>query len=155
MKLSKIIAEKSRDVPVPAIDYRASLRDVARMMEEKHISALMVTDQDHFDPLHYKGIFTVLQFVEALSRGANPDDRVENHMITRMIVATGDDDVEYVVNVMIRHKISHLPVIANKRVAAIISMADILEIQNIEKDIQLHWMSDFTGSPGGDWNKVF
>ena len=156
MKLSRIVAEKSTDASVPAIDYRATLREVAKMMSEKHCAALMVTDLDHFDPLQYKGIFTVLHFVGALARGADPDsDKVEDHMITRMIVATVEDDVDYVVNVMVRHKLSHLPVIQDRKVVALISMADILEIQNIEKDIKLHWLSDFTGAPGGDRNQVF
>lgn len=156
MKLSKIVAEKNIDAPVPSIDYRSTLREAAKMMEEKHCAALMVTDCDHFDPLQYKGLFTVLHFVDALAKGADPDQaKVGDYMITRMIVATGEDDVDYVINVMVRHKLTHLPIIQDKKVAALISMADILEIENIEKDIKLHWLSDFTGSPGGDRNQVF
>ncbi|MPN58449.1 hypothetical protein SDC9_206154 [bioreactor metagenome] len=94
--------------------------------------------------------------IDAIAKGGDPDKtEVGNHMVTRLLVAGGNDDVDYVVNVMVRHKLTHVPVIQNKKVAAIISMADILEIQNIDKDIQLHWLSDFTGSPGGDRNRVF
>jgi|GEM_PF-343505 predicted transcriptional regulator len=156
MKLSKIIAEKMANGGVLSIDYRATLRETAKLMQEKHRAALMVTDKDNFDPLKYKGVFTVLHFVDALASGANPDlDKVEDHMTTRMIVATDSDDCDYAANVMIRHKLSHLPVIQNKKIVALISMADILEIENIEKDIKLHWLSDFTGSAGGDRNQVF
>ncbi|OQA77814.1 MAG: CBS domain protein [Lentisphaerae bacterium ADurb.Bin242] len=155
MKLSKIVAEKYNG-SVPSIDYRATLREASKMMREKQCAALMVTDLEHFDPLQYKGLFTALQFVGALAGGADPDrDKVGDYMLMRLIVATGEDDVEYLKNVMVRHKLTHLPVIQNKKVAAIISMADILEVENIEKDIKLHWLSDFTGAPGGDRNQVF
>lgn len=156
MKLSQIVAEKEVNGSVPSIDYRATLREAAKMMEEKHCLALMVTDRDNFDPLQYKGLFTAVQMIDAIAKGGDPDKtEVGNHMVTRLLVAGGNDDVDYVVNVMVRHKLTHVPVIQNKKVAAIISMADILEIQNIDKDIQLHWLSDFTGSPGGDRNRVF
>ncbi len=155
MKLSKIVAEKHAG-PVPSIDYRATLREASKMMQGKQCAALMVTDCEHFDPLQYKGLFTALHFVDALAKGADPDkDCVGDYMLTRLIVATGEDDVEYLRNVMVRHKLTHLPVIINKKVAALISMADILEIENIDKDIKLHWLNDFTGSPGGDRNQVF
>ncbi len=156
MKLSMIVAEKCCKGPVPAIDYRATLREAARMMQGKACAALMVMDREHFDPLQYKGLFTLVQFIDALAKGADPDTApVGDYMMTKLIVATGEDDIDYLKNVMVRHKITHLPVIMERKVAAIVSMADILEVENIEKDIKIHWLNDFTGSPGGEWNKVF
>ena len=57
-----------------------------------------------------------------------------------MIVASCEDDVEYVMNVMVRHNISHLPVIEGKAISGVISKADILESLNVEQDIELHWL---------------
>ncbi len=156
MKLSKIVARKNADGFVPMVDYRASLHEAAQMMQTTRCSALMISDKDHFDPLQYKGLITAHNFIEALAKGVDPKQaKVEDYMVTRMIVGTGDDEADYLINVMVRHRLSHLPVVMDRKVAAIISLADILEIENLEKDIQLHWLSDFTGSPGGDRNKVF
>ncbi len=156
MKLSKIVAKKNVHDQVPSIDYRATLREAAKMMKSHHCTALMVTDKDNFDPLQYKGLFTTVHFIDALAHGVDPDQAtVENYMITRMIVGTGEDEADYLINVMVRHRLSHLPVVLDQKIAAIISLADILEVENIDKEIRLHWLSDFSGSPGGDRNKVF
>ena len=48
-------------------------------------------------------------------------------------------------NVMVRHNISHLPVIEGKAISGVISKADILESLNVEQDIELHWLSDYSG----------
>lgn len=63
-----------------------------------------------------------------------------------MIVANVCDDVEYVMNVMVRHNISHLPIIDGKNIAGVISRNDILSELNVERDIELQWLGDYSGA---------
>lgn len=99
------------------------------------------------EPLKFTGIVTKSDIVRSVSANTSkPDeDKVDDFMTRQMIVASCEDDVEYVMNVMVRHNISHLPVIEGKAISGVISKADILESLNVEQNIELHWLSDYSG----------
>ena len=107
---------------------------------------LMVVEKN-ISPLKFIGIITKSDIIRSISANtANPDvDKVDDFMTRQMIVAACEDDVEYVMNVMVRHDISFLPVIEGKTIGGVISRADILESLNVERDIELHWLSDYSG----------
>lgn len=141
MKLKKVLAD--REVKgVLTIEKTESLRNAAKKMTLQGASALMVRDGEKF-----VGILTKEDLVRSMSMD-NVDPvsvPVSQFMTSRMIVASEEDDVEYVMNVMLRHKIGHLPVIVGKTIGGIITKDDILQVLNVEREIRLQWMSDYTG----------
>ena len=130
----------------------ASIEDILeRAAAKKMIGAgtdyLMVRAKDS-EPPEFIGILTKVDIVKSLcAENSNPDtDTVDQFMSRRMVVANVGDDVEYVMNVMVRHKISHLPVIEGKSIAGVISRNDILAALNVKQDIELQWLSDYSGA---------
>lgn len=146
MKIKKTLADKI-DRKLCMIESGATIRDAAKKMTGMNTGSLMVVEKDNAEELKFAGIITRSDIVRAVSmEGSNPDtDKVDDFMTRRMIVAAEDDDVEYIMNVMVRHNISYLPVIEGKTIGGVISRADILESLNVERDIELHWLSDYTG----------
>jgi CBS domain-containing protein len=61
--------------------------------------------------------------------------------------------VDYAMNVMIRHKISHLPVIEDKRIAAVVSIGDLIKELYDEDEIKIRYYGDYIG--GTYKNEVF
>lgn len=147
MKL-KMVLENCKISTVYAVCRSKALREAARKMMAFKCSALLVTDCEE-NPPKYVGIITHSDLVRAMSiesidLGTVP---VSDFMTRQMIVACEDDDVEYVMNVMVRYSIGHLPVVVGKQVGGIISKNDILQILNVEREIEIQWLNDFSGIP--------
>ncbi len=145
MKLKKVLEEK-REKKLSLIESGATVRDAAKKLISMDSGYLMVVEKGA-EPPRFVGIITQSDVVRAVSMNTSkPDtDTVDDFMTRQMIVASGEDDVEYVMNVMVRHHISFLPVIEGKAISGVISKADILESLNVEQDIVLHWLSDYSG----------
>ncbi len=145
MKLKKVLAEK-QDKKLYVIESGSTVRDAAKKLVGMNTGCLMVVEKNT-EPLKFTGIVTKSDIVRSVSANTSkPDeDKVDDFMTRQMIVASCEDDVEYVMNVMVRHNISHLPVIEGKAISGVISKADILESLNVEQNIELHWLSDYSG----------
>ncbi len=145
MKLKKVLEDR-RINTVYAVCRTKALREAAKKMIAFNCSALMVTDCEE-SPDQYVGIITHSDLVRAMSiesidLGAVP---VSDFMTRQMIVACEDDDVEYVMNVMVRHSVGHLPVVVGKQIGGIICKNDILQVLNVEREIEIQWLNDFSG----------
>ena len=114
MKLQKVLSEKKETQRLYTIESGASLRTAAKKMISLKTDYLMVKAKDR-TPAEFIGILTKVDIIRSLCmEKSNPDtDTVDDFMTRRMIVANVNDDVEYLMNVMVRHNISHLPVIEN------------------------------------------
>ena len=112
MKLQKVLSEKKETQRLYTIESGATLRTAAKKMISLKTDYLMVKAKDH-TPAEFIGILTKVDIVRSLCmEESNPDtNTVDDFMTHRMIVANVNDDVEYLMNVMVRHNISHLPVI--------------------------------------------
>lgn len=154
MKISKVIAEKKYSDIVISIALGATLREAAKKMMDNAVGALLILGDEDKD---YKGLITKTDMVRAIADGnANPDTmKVGDFMTKHLIVANIHDDVEYVINVMVRHNISHLPIINGKSITAMVTKMDIMNSLNVEKDIELQWLGDYTGAAGAGEHQVF
>ena len=147
MKLQKVLSEKKETQRLYTIESGATLRTAAKKMISLKTDYLMVKAKDR-TPTEFIGILTKVDIVRSLCmEESNPDtNTVDDFMTHRMIVANVNDDVEYLMNVMVRHNISHLPVIEGKNIAGVISRNDILAQLNVERDIELQWLADCSGA---------
>lgn len=147
MKLQKVLSEKKETQRLYTIESGATLRTAAKKMISLKTDYLMVKAKDR-TPAEFIGILTKVDIIRSLCmEKSNPDtDTVDDFMTRRMIVANVNDDVEYLMNVMVRHNISHLPVIDGKNIAGVISRNDILAQLNVERDIELQWLADCSGA---------
>lgn len=143
MKLAKIVAEKKQEI----VDVRkgASLEEAASLMCSRKIGVVLVYE-DGKDMKRYVGIVSDSDVISALCRhGGISGVKVSDVMTTRMIVATSEDPLDYAMNVMMRHKISHLPVIEGKRIAAVVSIRDLIKELYDEDEIKIRYYGDYIG----------
>lgn len=147
MKLSKVLAEKNISGKVYTIESGSTVKDAAKKLCSLRIGCLLVVEPNK-TPASYIGIISERDVIRAVSAD-NVDInvlKVEEIMTKNMIVANKDDDVEYVMNVMTRHKIRHMPVIVGKTIGGVVSIGDIVDSIKEQQDIEVHWLTDFTGA---------
>lgn len=154
MKLSKVLAEKKIAGKVYTIDSGSTIRATAKKLCSLRIGCLLVVVPGS-DPAKYVGIVSERDIIRSVS-----DDNVDINVVKideimtkNMIVANKDDDVEYVMNVMTRHKIRHIPVIVGKNIGGVVSIGDIVDSIKEQQDIEVHWLTDVTGT--SDRSDVF
>ena len=139
MKVRDLLETKGKDVV--SIDISSSVEDAIRSMHARKISAIMVMDQGRT-----AGIFTVRDVVRCYiaSGGKNFHDiPVKDHMITDLIVAVPDDDVNDVSAIMVEKNIRHLPVVNNNRVIGMLSVRDMVQTQVKKLHAEIHYLRDY------------
>ncbi len=148
MKLKKILSEKRRSNHVYSIRANASIKEAAEKMTEHNVGCLLVTDPGN--PEKFIGIIAQTDIIRKCATDENfREVEVHTVMTREMIVATGEDEVEYIVKVMNRHKIHHIPVIEKGRICGIISITDIVGSMHEEDEIKIRYLSDYMGGTYG------
>ncbi|AWR97398.1 CBS domain-containing protein [Acidianus sulfidivorans JP7] len=118
-------------VPVFQVEANTSLQEVCKLMLEKGIGSVIVTENG--EP---KGIFTDRDAVKAIASGYSPLDEVRlASTMGNLISVSSETDIVEAVNIMIKNKIRHLPVKNEKgEVIGILSIVDASKaIENIYK----------------------
>lgn len=142
MKLAKVIAEKNRQC-VNSICPETSLRDAATLMCERGVGALLVMETTDGG----EKVAGIISERDILRRSTTDDDfrsaKVEDAMTRDVIIAKIDDDVNYVMSVMDRKHIRHLPVYDGGELKGLLSIRDIIRSLLEEKNIQVTHLSDY------------
>lgn len=69
--------------------------------------------------------------------------KVKDVMTRDVAIATPDDDVDYVVDIMNQKRIRHLPILAGPKLEGIISMRDIVDAQMKESKAAVRFLNDY------------
>ncbi len=139
MKVRDLLDTKGKDIV--SIDSNSSVEDAIRAMHARKISAIMI--MDHGKTL---GIFTERDVVRCYiaSGGKNFHDiSVKEHMITELVVAVPDDDLDNVMSTMVEKNIRHLPVIDGSRVIGMLSVRDIVQTHVKKLTSEIHYLRDY------------
>ena len=146
MKLQEILSAKGS--VVHSISPDATLQDVVTSLLEHRIGALVVcrSGAGNEEPM---GIITERDILRYCVAGAQPlaEVKVSEAMTARLITGTPDDDVESVMGLMTTHRIRHLPVLVEGRLAGIISIGDVVKAQHDRLAMENRFMKDYIGSP--------
>ena len=139
MKVRDLLESKGKDIV--SIDVDSSVEDAIRSMNARKISAIMVTE-------HGKtvGIFTERDVVRSyITTGGKSfkEIRVKEAMVTNLIIAVPDDDINDISSIMIEKNIRHLPVIDNHRVIGMLSIRDIIQTQVKKLTSEIHYLRDY------------
>ncbi len=148
MKLKKILSEKARSNDIYSIKSNATLKDAVLKLVEFNVGCLLVTDPGN--PDKYVGIIAQTDIIRKCAEGADFSAvKVEDTMVKQMIVAMAEDELEYIVKVMNRHRIHHIPVIEKGKICGIISITDIVGSMYEEDEIKIRYLSDYMGGTYG------
>jgi CBS domain-containing protein len=123
MTVEHILAVKGRNVVT--IEPERTLGEAARLLDEKRIGAVVVSDADHA----VLGIFSERDIVKAVARGgpAALDEPVSRHMTTKVITCTGRSAISELMELMTAQKFRHVPIIEDGRLNGIVSIGDIVK----------------------------
>lgn len=126
MKVEKILAQKGLEVY--SIRPNDRITDAAQRMNEKRIGALMVVDENQ----NIEGIVSerdILQRCAVAAEGFQ-ETRVKDIMTPKdkLIVADREDDMRYLMSVMTKNNIRHIPIMEKEKLVALVSMRDVIKI---------------------------
>lgn len=123
----KQIAELIEGRPLFHVTTGDSVREVARRMSDWKIGAVAVLDDDRL-----AGIFSERDLMSrVVAPGLSPDDTLVGSVMTRDLVA-GDpeEDLDAALKKMHSVHARHLPVVDGGRLVGMISLRDLLEIDD-------------------------
>jgi CBS domain-containing protein len=102
-----------------------TLREAARLMNERRVGAALVLDPEQPGP----GILTERDVLDSVGRGEDPDsEAVADHLSTNLTFAAPDWPLERAAEEMVRGGFRHLVVIDGGETTGILSMRDIVRV---------------------------
>jgi CBS domain-containing protein len=139
MTVSTIISVKGRDV-LTTQPHR-TLAEVARLLAEKKIGAVVVTGADG----KIRGILSERDIVRAVAAGGGAalDEPVSRHMTANVVTCQESDLIADVMEDMTRGRFRHMPVVENDRIVGIISIGDVVKQRIAETEAESRLMREY------------
>jgi CBS domain-containing protein len=142
MIVEHILAAKGHDVIT--VEPERTLLETARLLDEKRIGAVVVSDADH--PV--LGIISERDIARAVAQGgaAVLDEPVSEHMTAKLFTCTRSCTVSDLMEVMTDRKVRHVPLVEHGRLSGIISIGDVVKHRLAELEAEERLMHDYTAT---------
>jgi len=139
MTVEHILLTKGRDVAT--IEPTVTLAEAARILSERRIGAVVVSDV--FRPV--VGILSERDIVRAVAaRGTSAlDEAVSTFMTEKVVTCTGQAAINEIMELMTDGKFRHVPVVEGGRLAGIVSIGDIVKHRLAEIEAETRAMRDY------------
>jgi signal-transduction protein with cAMP-binding, CBS, and nucleotidyltransferase domain len=136
--VSEILADKSGDLLT--IDADDSVLDAVRKMVEANVGSLLVNVDGS---IH--GIVTERDYLRrvTLEGRTEKDTPVRDIMTSPLIVIGPETTIDECMALMTDRRIRHLPVVRDGRIAAVISIGDIVKYQSQQQSFQIKYLTDY------------
>jgi len=137
MNVENILMQKGTDVTTIAPE--VSIKSAADWLRAKNIGALVVTRDDAV-----LGIISERDIVRAFSQYGEPVGSmpVKDIMTHGLITVAPGDDLNRVMRLMTRHRVRHLPVLRNGKLAGIISIGDVVKRRLDDLELETNVLRD-------------
>ena len=137
MSVESILRRKGTDVTT--IGPEASIKSAADWLRAKNIGALVVTSGDAVI-----GLISEREIVHAFARygetiGSMP---VKEFMRYGVTTVSPDESVNRVMNLMTHHRVRHMPVLRDGRLADIISIGDVVKHRLDDLELETNVLRD-------------
>lgn len=138
MRIRDILRAKGDDVVTISPDH--TVQGAIKVLVEHGIGAVIVEEDDTV-----RGIFTERDILRlaAAGVGALKDTRVGDVMTTDLVVGVQDDHVDYVMEIMTKNRIRHLPILEDGALAGIVSIGDIVNALRNEIEAENRYLRDY------------
>ncbi len=139
MKVKELLETKGKEVF--SMDASSSVEDAIRLMNEKKISAIIITDSGKT-----AGIFTERDVVRCyIAKGGRKfrEIQVSEGMTSNLMVAELGEDINNVMSVMVEKNIRHLPVVEAGKVIGMLSIRDIILAHVGKITAEIHYLRDY------------
>lgn len=131
MNVIQILNDKGRHVS--AIAPHTTVAEVARLLSERRIGAMLVLDGSRL-----AGIVSERDIIRSIARkgAACLDDPVTSIMTSDVVTCRESDTVHEIMSVMTTSRIRHLPVMEATQVVGIVSIGDIVKNHIAEVEME-------------------
>lgn len=122
MKIRDILGE---DRSVITISFQEKVGAALNMLMDKKISSLPVLDENG----KVMGIISERDILRELHKDANclENRYVGDAMTKDILIGLIDDDLDYIMNIMSRNNIRHMPIMSKQSLSGIISIRDVVK----------------------------
>jgi CBS domain-containing protein len=139
VKVKDILKDKGSKVAT--IGMEDTTYDAVKKLVEKNIGSLLVLDEKG----GIAGIITERDILKECDQRFQSLDKtkVKDVMSKKLIVASPDDDVDYVENVMTENRIRHLPIVSGEKLEGIISIGDLVNVQRAQCKVENRYLKAY------------
>jgi len=138
MKIRDLLNEKGYDVVTVPPSF--PLQDAMRLLVEHNIGSVVVAQEKVVE-----GILTerdVLRLAAA-DPATMSTMKVEQVMTKNVVVALPDDSVDYVMEIMTKNRIRHLPIVDQGWMQGILSIGDVVNALRQKVEAENNYMRDY------------
>ncbi len=155
MRIRDILQNKG--VGVVTIEVGRTIHDAIGRLNEHKIGALIVTGEGEKivgiiterDILRVCGNRCVRLDEHAAGEETACPSLVQDAMTKDLFIGVLDDDLDYVMGIMTKNRIRHLPILDNENLAGIISIGDVVNAHLKETVFENRMMRDYIQGPAG------
>lgn len=134
---------KDKGLEVIAIDSTVTVDAAVKKMVERNIGAILILEEGDF-----VGLFTERDVLKSwTSHGALDKIAIKDVMSKDILVVAPTDDLEYVMTVMTKRKIRHMPVIDHGKMVGVISIRDVVKYHIGNLEAEVHYLKDYMFGP--------
>lgn len=132
MRIREMLERKGH--AVVTIEPHRTIADAVRLLVDRGIGSLVVKEPG--DQNGIQGILTERDVLRLVHRepGALTLRSVSEVMTRELLVAEPEDDVGYLMEVMTRNRIRHLPVVHEGRLTGMVSIGDV--VNELRRDVE-------------------
>jgi len=153
MQIRDILRKKGAEVV--RIEADQTIHDAIGKLNEHSIGALVVTGQGG----EVIGIITERDILRICGDGCVRLDKpatleepacpslVQDAMTTNLVIGVLDDDLDYVMGVMTKNRVRHLPILDDGSLAGIISIGDVVNAHLKEQVVENRTLRDYIHGP--------
>ncbi len=125
---------------VTTVDRTASVLEAAKMMNEKHIGAVIVNDNDKI-----VGIFTERDILRRIVAAGLPpgETAVGDVMTSPMACCTRDATLAECRSIMSSKRIRHIPIVDDGQLYGIISAGDVMASECEEQQLTIEYLHEY------------
>ncbi|MBT8395616.1 MAG: CBS domain-containing protein [Gemmatimonadetes bacterium] len=138
MKIRDLLNEKGYDVVTVPPSF--PLQDAMRLLVEHNIGSVVVAQE--------KAVKGILTERDILRLAANDPAsmaamKVEQVMTKDVVVALPEDSVDYVMEIMTKNRIRHLPIVDQGWMQGILSIGDVVNALRKKVEVENNYMKDY------------
>jgi len=138
MSVERILATKGRNVLTVSPDH--TLQEAARVLADKRIGALVVSDRDQ----DVKGILSERDIVRAVAADpANLQRAVRDFMTAHVITCHPRTSIPELMDEMTMGRFRHMPVVVDGRLIGVVSIGDVVKYRVAEIEAESKAMRDY------------
>ena len=141
MKVADILKDKGQHVHDISPDN--TLADVVDNLVALNCGSLLVREKEEL-----VGIITERDIMRTCAVEDRPLDQIQvsEKMSTELVVGRSEDALSTVMGLLTKHRIRHLPIIDNDKLAGIISIGDVVKAQHDELATENHFLKSYIQS---------